>query len=457
MFFLLCLVFSSCVFATDVDNTIQEPKEILSDLYSSNENHVLNTLVTGNVFTTTKNFTVSETSSISGNIFVVANTVSLKSDVTYSDKTSRDGEYAIESINSKSTIKGNAYIVCKEFTMEPGCEISGDLYIVASSINIQKSASIGGNIFATSKDFTLNGRVQNSVYCGCESFNMNYYGSINNDLHLDATKANLSSVIHRNAFINATQLETTPTFILYGNLDVNASSVSFSGEVDGSANINTKDIKLVYDKEDSSSKCLIKGDLNYSAIQEISFINGIVKGKMNYSPYVENAKTKTSYRIKDFIIDLITFVLYVFVVVWLFTIFAKDYSNRERPISVKNILIALGIGLLSTLCVAFLTTVLLITTIGSRLAVVLFVSYILVLLLATPLFVLDIARSLRGKINFFVLTLIIALVLFLISQIPYAGIILLFLFKIIGVGRIIKYLISKKNVLHYKEQQKADF
>ena len=443
LFFLLCLVYTSCVFASDAVNTVSAPQEILSDLYSSEGNHVLNTPVTGNVFTTTKNFELSDTASVSGNIFVVANNVTLKSNVTYSDTTSKDGEYAIDTINSKSAVKGNAYIVCKEFTMEPGCEISGDLYIVANSVNIQKSASVGGNIFATTKNFSLNGRVQNSVYASSEFFSMNYYGSITNDLHLSAKKASLSSVIHRNVFIDANELETTSNFMLYGTLNVNSSTVSFSGEVDGNAKINAKELNFVSSKKDSSSKCLIKGNLEYSSENELSIDENIVKGETTYSAYKGSKNTRPSFSIKNFILDLITFVLYVFVIVWLFSILAKNYLNTNREITVKSSLVALGFGLLSIICVSIASILLLLINIGVTLAFVLLVGYALVLLLSIPLFVLDIAKLLNGKLNMYLATLLIALALFLVGKIPFIGGLMMFLFVTVGTGRIIKNLISK--------------
>ena len=452
LLFLLFFVFSSCVYASDT--TQEKAEKLLSDLSLSEENCVVDQPVTGNVFSTAKEFEMLDTASIAGNLYVGANKVTLKSVVNYSNDTSGNEEPISVSVNSKAKVKGNTFIVCKEFIMEQGCEISGDLYIVANTINIQQSATIGGNLFVVSMDCTLNGRVQKSIYATCKSFKMDYYGSVANDLHLASREATLNSIVHRNAYIDSETINTSHDFMTYGDLKAETIVFNFSGEVEGDTTIKAKTLNFINSNGNDTVKCFIKGDLNYSTPSKLEIADSIVNGETTYSIYQEEKQAKPVFSIKDFIIKLITFVLYVFIIVWLFVLFAKDYSNMDRPITVKNVFSALGIGLLSILCVIILSILLLITSIGSRLALVLIVAYILVLLLATPLFVLDIARALRGKLNFFVLTLLLALGVFIISQLPYIGGLFLFLFKVTGTGRLIRYIISKKSMLHYKEKEK---
>ena len=128
-FILLFLIFSTTIFATDI-----KPDDINSDLYLAENNYSLASKVLGNAFLTVKDFEVADNVEIDGDLFVVANTVTLKSNVTYSDAIAKDGEYAIDKINSHASVKGNAYVVCKELTLEPGTEISGDLYVVAKKL-----------------------------------------------------------------------------------------------------------------------------------------------------------------------------------------------------------------------------------------------------------------------------------------------------------------------------------
>lgn len=437
-FILVLFLLSTTIFGMNV-----KEDEIDKDLYISENNYLLSSKVSGNVFLTVKDFVVNDNVIIDGDLFVVANTVTLKSNVTYLDAISKDGKNAIDKINSHATIQGSAYIVCKELTLEPGVEISGDLYVVAQKIDMQKSSSVDRNVFATANTFELNGRIHNSVYASTQNFSMNYFGSIDKDLDLASNRVNLSSVIHRETNIDADIIETTSSFISYGNININTDIINYSGETHGNASIKANELNFINTStEEENTKCLIQGDLTYSTPKELTVDDSIITGEINYSKNVQK-DTNNHFNIKSFILSLITFVLYVFVIVWLFKLFAKDYTEKDRAITVKNCFVDLGIGLLSIIVVILAAILLLITNIGSTLSFVLLFAYILVLFLSTPLFVLDIVKMIKTKINFYLMILVIALALFLISKIPVIGGIVSFLFVIIGTGRIIKNLIRR--------------
>lgn len=434
----LLLIFSTIVFASDTDSKI-----IDSDLYVSREKeYVLDKEVSGNVFDVSSNFELSPSSIVNGDIFLVAKDVFFKSDVTYTESLSKDNEPSIDRINSASTVGGNVYVVCNEFTMDPGVEIAGDLYIVAKTINIQKSSIIHGNIFATCEDFNLNGRVENSVYATAKSFKTTYYGSIYKDLNLTAESLNLNSVIRRNANISSNSIVTGSDFLIYGNLDTSSASFNFSGEVDGNANITTKALNFVDTKDETAIKCLIKGDLNYSSIKEVENVESFVEGAVIHSTYKESKNIEPKFKFKDFILELLTFTLYVFVIAWLFTLLNKNYLNQKAEIKVGNTFAALGIGLLAFLAVVVLSILLIIINIGTTLSFTLISAYIFLMLLATPLFVLDIANLLRNKFNIYLGISVIALVLFIIYHIPFIGGLASFLFTTIGSGRIVMKILQ---------------
>ena len=441
LFFALMLVLTSVIYATD-----NESLAIDSDLYLSDENqYSLDNKVSGNVFNVSSNFVLEPSSSIDGDLFVVAKTVSLKSDVTYSDTLSKDNEFAIDRINASAVINGNVYVVCTKFTMDPGVEIHGDLYIVSKSINIQKSSVISGNIFATAGDFTLNGRVENSVYVATQSFNTNYYCSIYKDLNLTADVASLNSVIRRNANIEVNTFITGANFLTYGDLDIVSDSFQFSGEVDGSIIVNSKTISFEDTKDGTSVKCLIKGDFNYSSESEIENIENYVDGNVVYSEYKqEDIKDDSKFNVKEFILQLFTFVIYVFVVAVLFTLINKNYLDKEDKITTGNIFACLGIGLLAILVVILVSILLFIINIGATLSFTLIFAFIFLLFISTPIFVLDIVKLFKERFNFYLGILLVSLALFLVYHLPFIGGLVSFLFTTIGSGRIIKKVLSNK-------------
>lgn len=437
LIFMLFFIFTSTVFAVNspVDADIYE---ITEEAYS------LNTNILGNAFVISKHFEVIDTVSVSGNLYIMADTVHLKSNVTYLNGIAPDGSASIENINSYTNIDGNAFIICDEFVLEPGAEINGDLYIIANKIDIQKSSSIYGNLFAISNELILNGRVKQSVYAASSNFNMSYYGSIAKDLHLTSENATLSSVIHRNAYITANSIVTSPEFLLYGNLEVDSHNFDFSGQIDGNAIINSKELNFINKKNEENIACLISGNLNYSCNNKIEIDDSIVLGEIASSPYVEKLDTKTTFSFKNFSVDLITFVVYVFSVSLVFNLLNKNYQNKKHEITVKNSLTSFGIGLLSILAVAIIAFVLMLIPFGITLSFALIFAYIFLLFIAIPIFTLDIALLLKDKFNLYLSIALIPLALYLISSIPSLGGFVMFAVLMIGVGRICNKILFKK-------------
>lgn len=440
LFFILFFVLTSSVFATNLDTL-----KVNSDIYSGDETYTLDSEVSGNVFTAASKFEMLDTAYVEGNLYVVCDTARLKSNVTYSNAISKDGSSSIESINSHATVRGNVFIVCNEFVLEPGSEINGDLYIVAKKIDIQKSSSVYGNLFAVGSEILLNGRVGNSVYATSADFTMNYYGAISKDLNVSAENVTLSSVIHRNACISSKMVTTNSDFLLYGNLEADAHEFNFSGEIDGDAKINSKKLNFVDYKDDENVDCLIAGNLAYSTEEEMQIGNEIVKGDVNYSKYIEKIDNESDFNFKSFIVNLITFVVYVLAIVLVFNLINKNYKDTTHEITVKNVFISLGIGLLSFLVVIFVAILLMLLQIGVTLSFALIFTYLFLLFMAIPIFVLDIALLLKDKYNLYLTTGLIALALCLVSKIPVLGGLVMFAFMSIGIGRVCNKVLLKKD------------
>ena len=430
VFFILLVMLTSTVLAAD-----NQVSKISSDIYEETQNYLLDSEVHGNIFISSDKFEMSDTASIRGNLYLTCETAQIKSNVSYSNAISKDGSYAIETVNSNAVIDGNVYIICNEFILEPGAEINGDLYIIADKITIQKSSSIYGNLFAISSEILLDGRVDKSVYAISDIFNMNYYGAISNDLHLTSENVTLSSVIRRNAYINSRTITTNSDFLLYGTLESDSHEFNFSGQVDGNAKINSKKINFINNKDNAKIDCLISGNLNYCSEEKLQIEDGIVKGEINYSEYVEKIDNKLTFSFKSFVLDLITFMVYVLAVVLIFNLINKNYKNIKHNITAKNTLASFGIGLLSFIIVAIVLLLLILTQVGITLSFALLFAYLFLLFMAIPIFILDIALLLKDKYNLYLATGLIALILSLISVIPVVGGIITFVFMITGVRK----------------------
>ena len=155
IFTILCIISSIC-FATNANSDVvpismeggipvdtSSPSDIINnDLYVSDKEANISNPIVGNVYASVDTLNITPTSGstsgssvISGNLFATAGTVSIKSDVSYSDEIDKDGS---QKINKFPIISGNVFITANKFIVEPGVEIKGDLFICANEIILSK-------------------------------------------------------------------------------------------------------------------------------------------------------------------------------------------------------------------------------------------------------------------------------------------------------------------------------
>lgn len=247
---LVLLSLNTFCFGADIRSSNSEQSKaetISSDLYiEDKDSYNLKDIVNGNVFVTATTLDIDPSKQggiINGNVFASANNVNVKSDISYSDTEQDDSGNSKFSVNSTSTISGNLYVVANKFVLEPGCEIKGDLYVVANEIVLGQNSKISGNVFAVANTLTVNSQVSYDLYASVKHFDMQYYGFVSRDLHLTAKTSNLNGYVYRNSFINSKTITLYDKFINEKDFNVeDADNLTFAGLIKGNANINSKKI-----------------------------------------------------------------------------------------------------------------------------------------------------------------------------------------------------------------------
>lgn len=460
LFFVFLVLFNSFCFAEDLNDGIMlisedsdqqniEYQSERSDLYVSENQYSIKNIIEGNVFASVKDLEIDPTSYnggvINGNLFATANTVNIKSDAQYSESEKDDfGNLKLESVTNISKINGNVFVTANKFVLDPICEINGDLYICANEIVLSQNAVINGNVFAVGNTLTLNSKIENgSLYATVKNFDMQYYGFVYRDLHVSASTANIAGYVYRNAFISAEEVTTTPTFSIKGDFNIDsASNLEFSGEVKGNVKINSKNINFNYvDTIQKNNNCKIYGNLDYSSSKELQLEeNKIVSGSINYSEYKKSNNLFSS--LCKYIINLITSLVYIIVIYVLIHKFAPNYINKLSNIKVSKFFICMGIGFGILILVPVLVLLLFISNIGALLGILLVILYILMLLIAKPIFIISVANLIRNKkfndAKNIVIIICISIIISLIELIPYVGSLISLLVMLSGLGLIVK-------------------
>lgn len=123
------------------------------------------------------------------------------------------------------------------------------------------------------------------------------------------------------------------------------------------------------------------------------------------------------------------------------------YIEKISNFTCLSLLKALGIGTLVLILTPIISLLLLITVVGSPIAILLMLIYILLLMLASPIFIIAISKFIKSKIekpiNTFIIVLLVTIILFLIELIPYIGFIISLLKALIGLGILVKSILNK--------------
>lgn len=312
-----------------------------------------------------------------------------------------------DDVNLSNPVDGDVFI-CTSGTVNISSTVNGNVFVLASSVNVLNSANIQGSLFNTSYSLSIDGSIGSNVYN--VSKELNFTGTIDLDLFSASNKSTLSGNIYRNA------------------------------------NISSDDLKFT----DSAS---INGDLNYSSKEQVSISDNMVKGKTSYT-IVSTDDEETSFKAKDFVMSLISFIVLALVVFaiskWLKIKF-MDSDLEFFKIFPKYLLYGL-IGLIVT---PILATLLLMSEVTLSLTVLLIALYISALMVASSIVVVILAKLLAKKItqkytnsNITLMTvlsiLVICLAYKLLQLIPVFGTILTFAFALVGLGILLKNICPTK-------------
>ena len=452
-FVLFLILFNSICFATDdnyetmlISDTTNYQETTDSDLYITDSEYEISNTINGNVFATVDTLNINSSGTIKGNLFVTANNVNIKSDVVYSDTEKDELGNPVITINKASSVLGNSFILADKFVLSPGCEIDGDLYICANEVHLEQNSKVDGNVFICSSNIILNAEVNGSLYAMSEVFDMQYFAFISRDLHLTAKQVTLNGWIYRNSFITTKTILTQDKFINQGDFTLtDADSLIFSGEISGNATINSKEINFKNKDNEKNLTCKITGNLSYSSNSKIEISEGIVSKEIKYSKYISTISNNIFSNIWNYVLSLITSLVCIFIIYLLISKLVSKYLDKLSNITGLNLLKALGIGLGFLILIPIISILLLITNIGSLLGIIILLIYVLLLIIAKPLFIISIATfaktKLQNKFNIYLYILAITIILSLISLIPYIGFIISLLVSLIGFGIIVRNFI----------------
>lgn len=348
---------------------------------------------------------------------------------TQNEVTIKDGDEYIFEDNATIDypVDGNLFIFANNVTITS--QIGGDAFIIADTINVEEDGYILSNLFACSNTINIKGSVYN-VYSIGDTLTID--GFVYRDIRNICNNLNINGMIGRNVFTDCSSLN----FKEQSNTEETSSITSIGS---------------------------IQGNLNYFSKEELSIPDGHVSGNINFSQLLG-----VQQNISDYIYSLGAIIVSA-IILWLIGLWISPrlIHNDIKKLSPKKALQIIGLGILVPIVLTLLSIIILIIPITSQLFVLLLCVLAVLFFISTSVTIININDIICDKLKFtqnmqkLGFLILSTLVFWLLTLIPYLGLVISFIAIIWGIGSISYSLLIKENnntqvKTDKKEQKKID-
>ena len=330
-----------------------------------------------------------------------------------------------DTVTIDTPVDGNLFIMANTVTINT--QIGGDAFIFANTLNIEENGYILNNVFACANTINVKGVVYN-IYSVGDTLTID--GFIYRDVKSICNTLNINSMIGRNVLVNC-------------------SSINFKEKP------NSEDTPSV------ASYGSIQGNLNYSSDTEISIPDGYVSGEINFSQLQNN-----TFDISNYIYSLGA-ILVSAIIIWLIGLWIspKLLHNTSHSITLRKALQIIGLGIIVPIVITLLSVIILLIPITSQLTILLLCVLAILFFISTSVAMININTMICNKLkitqNLYKLgfLIIITIIYWIFTLIPYVGTIISLIAIIWGIGNIsYSVLIKEKSDVetNSKEKNKSD-
>lgn len=306
------------------------------------------------------------------------------------------------SVNIDYPVYGDAFIMGNNVTINNA--INGTVFIIANNVTFTE-VSEANTVFVLANNLSINGSIRDLYNCG-NKLDIKENGYIFRDLYSTSKNFNLLGFVSRDAYVE-------------------------------SPNINIPGEDLT-----------IGGSLYYSSAKEANLSDSLVGGSIKF-----NKITIFSLEfLKDIIITLINTAIYTLVIILVIMLVFKKFSNNILESLEVDLGETIFYGILGLICIPIIGLILLITKIASLIGLILLALYALILSFSTAITAFALGKLVCKKISkdskdistkkLILISILIALAIKLLSEIPYVGPVIFIANLIIGSG-IVLYSIKK--------------
>lgn len=318
-----------------------------------------------------------------------------------------------------------------------------DVYLIGDNVTIDYI--VDGNLFVCADTVTINSQIGGDAFIMAKNLIVNDEAYIFNNLFVMANSVEIKGVVY-DAYALANTLTISKGYV-YRDLKANCDTLNVNGTVGRNAFVNCSSLNF---NTVENSNGVIYGKLEYSSKNEASIPEGSVNGTVNYKNNSDSSKQSVRSIVADYILSLGSFIAFV-LIVWLLCLWlAPKFLNNTESYIGKGSLKVFGKGLLGLIAIPVACFILILLQLTSSISLVILSLYILALVVSTSLFTIFANNYVCNKLKInkksgiFGMLIVTAIVISLLTKIPYIGAIISLLIAIFGLGILLTAIIPNK-------------
>ena len=369
----------------------------------------------------------------SSSLVCLADEIHEHSDNETTVQTTEDSTTSDENTTGQlETHVGDLYLFDNDIVMDK--YVDGNVFLCGNNVKI--SGTVNGNLFVFADTVTFdNSLVRYSIFA-CA-----------NSVYYNGGCGNSNSYDYGNLYVMANNFESTYYSYVTGDIKSMASKVTLKSAVGRDVDLICNTLNI----GEGEDIPIIYGNLRYTANNEITIPDGLIVGggSANYTKL-----GTTTYSITSILIGFATCIVTVLA---LYTILRKSSPKFTEKISnqkfsITKLLKAFAIGIASIVVISILIILLAGTVIGVRLSAILALLFVILCIIAVPTLTISITSKLKHILKlekasvFYLVLSLVSIILYGITLIPYAGIILGFVINVTSIGLIINIYLPHKEL-----------
>jgi cytoskeletal protein CcmA (bactofilin family) len=333
--------------------------------------------------------------------------------------------------------------------------IDSTLFITGATVTI--TGTVNGDVFCAGQNVIVTGTVNGDVICAGQSIRV--AGQVSGDVRLAGQFVTLGGAVQGNATLAGQSITFEDQGAVAGDLTVAGTSASIFGKVGRDLGARSDELTLaglVSRNVDAETDGLtlaktarVTGNLNYTSGKDAAIL-GQVQGQTNrHDPPQTDKKSTAATAVAALGYGIISMLVLSMVLVLIApqSLQAVTDEGMRRP---GRALIA---GFIAAIVAPVLAVVLAFTFVGLPLAVLVGLSWIIVLILCGPVFAYYVGRQvMRNSDNALIIMLVGALLVLVLYAVPVLNILVGIAVVVFGSGMIVSRIIATHKRPHYRQK-----